>query len=328
MATSRRCSVQRPPAWATGPSKEEFLEEAERRVRAKLRVAPLRSGDGDIRSLFGKYDRDHSGLLSFEEIRLAVRKDLRIPPAAITDDELRAVFNKLDNDGSGHLDVDELLVFMSAAPRANGSLSPETEQKKMARIQRNLRVARNRMHPPCKNWKVFFEKLDVDDDSALSLHELMRAMRQELKLGPWDLSQDDVKLLFQEMDADGNDKISVSEFIAFLEECDALGSVSTSHLETRSQRENVWKPHSSLSESDLRPKTHHLRHRPHPQLAGVPRKTRSAPRLPGLARPGKDAPTLTSSFLGPGRFDPPVSRLSSTLYGTWSKQHLYRRALW
>lgn len=323
----RRCSVQRPPAWAAGPSKEEFLEEAERRVRAKLRVAPLRSGDGDIRSLFAKYDRDHSGLLSFEEIRLGVRKDLRIPPAAITDDELKAVFSKLDNDGSGHLDIDELLEFMSAAPQQQ-TYDPEAEAKKLARIQRNLRVARQKVHPPVKNWKVFFERQDLDDDASLSLHELLRAMRQELKLGPWDLSQEDVKLLFQEMDADGNDKVTINEFVAFLEDCDRQGSLSTSHLETRSQKENVWKPHSSLSQTDLRPQTHHLRQRPHALLSGVPRKTRSAPRLPGLIRTDRPLPPLTSSFSGPGRYDPPASRLCSTLYGTWSRQHLYRNAKW
>jgi len=70
------------------------------------------AGGQDWKTLFERYDRDHSGGLEFSEFCDAIRRDARISPAQVADGELREVFNFIDVDHDKQISCWEFVDFL------------------------------------------------------------------------------------------------------------------------------------------------------------------------------------------------------------------------
>lgn len=101
-----------------GDGKNEELS-AKRGVLAELR-AKIKSaaytgpGGRNWEVTFSRFDKDHSGELDEDEVRMAIRKACKIPPSVITDVDISALCELLDEDASGRISVAELVDFLLA----------------------------------------------------------------------------------------------------------------------------------------------------------------------------------------------------------------------
>ncbi|KAF4677937.1 hypothetical protein FOL47_008041 [Perkinsus chesapeaki] len=77
------------------------------RVRRRM-VSAMRSARLSVKDLFGRYDTDGDGTLSFQEFDRALRRDLKLSKRDATDRDIAAVFAWLDGDNTGSIDIGEL----------------------------------------------------------------------------------------------------------------------------------------------------------------------------------------------------------------------------
>ena len=107
---SSSCSSPSASASAVTPSARDlvFLRE----VSSKLKQASVfASGQQDAARLFGKYDVNHDGCLSQEELAIALRKQV----GGLDDNDLRMLWSVLDVNDDGDIDVDEFVNFVQRA---------------------------------------------------------------------------------------------------------------------------------------------------------------------------------------------------------------------
>ena len=64
---------------------------------------------------FKRWDKDKSGTLDLEELRVMVRKNLKIPPKELPDKDLLVLFNALDLSGDGHVELEDMSLFIDGA---------------------------------------------------------------------------------------------------------------------------------------------------------------------------------------------------------------------
>eukprot|EP00933_Yihiella_yeosuensis_P061091 TRINITY_DN6391_c0_g1_i1.p1 TRINITY_DN6391_c0_g1~~TRINITY_DN6391_c0_g1_i1.p1 ORF type:complete len:785 (-),score=139.13 TRINITY_DN6391_c0_g1_i1:163-2517(-) len=85
------------------------------KLRAKIKGASYTGSAGrSLETLFGRFDKDGSGQLDEDEVRLALRRTMRIPPSSITDAEISNLCNMLDADKSGQVSIGEIMAFLAA----------------------------------------------------------------------------------------------------------------------------------------------------------------------------------------------------------------------
>jgi hypothetical protein len=84
-------------------------------LRAKIKASAYTGPGGrDFMTTFARFDRDRSGELDEDEIRIALRTACKIPPSAVTDVEICALCELLDEDNSGTISIAELVDFILA----------------------------------------------------------------------------------------------------------------------------------------------------------------------------------------------------------------------
>jgi len=84
-------------------------------LRAKIKSAAYTGPGGrNLDVIFGRFDRDRSGELDDEEVRVAIRTGCKIPPDVITDVDIVALCELLDSDSSGSISIAELVDFLLA----------------------------------------------------------------------------------------------------------------------------------------------------------------------------------------------------------------------
>jgi len=85
------------------------------KFRAKIKAAAYTGHSGrQLDVLFSRFDKDRSGQLEFDEVRVALRRTLRITPSAISDDDIVSLCAMLDADRSGTVGINELVEFVGA----------------------------------------------------------------------------------------------------------------------------------------------------------------------------------------------------------------------
>jgi Ca2+-binding EF-hand superfamily protein len=84
-------------------------------LRLKIKGAAYTgTGGRDLGLTFARFDRDRSGELDEDEVRIALRRSCKIPPSVVSDIEIAAFCELLDEDGSGTISVKELVAFLLA----------------------------------------------------------------------------------------------------------------------------------------------------------------------------------------------------------------------
>lgn len=111
------------PSTNASPGRKRPLDPAVlERVRLRIRASASTGHAGkELNTIFGRFDKDSSGILSKEELRVALRKTLRIPPSVLSDADIGALCAALDADSSGSVSVAELVEFVSKEPAGSSS---------------------------------------------------------------------------------------------------------------------------------------------------------------------------------------------------------------
>jgi len=84
-------------------------------LRAKIKAAAYTGAQGrQLNVVFGRFDRNNSGVLDEDEVRRAFRRACRIPPSVVTDAEISSLCELLDEDKSGTISIQEITDFLCA----------------------------------------------------------------------------------------------------------------------------------------------------------------------------------------------------------------------
>jgi len=213
------------------PTDEESLEIL-RRVRSRIlmstyRVQGVAGGRADWRSVFGKYDLNHNGDLSLDELVRAVRAEMRIGPKELSNDDIGRLFRVLDVDNSGGVTITELLAFIHAtgiSMRQRREVTDDEVKKKLLRAAAKVGV-----QP--KDWLGLFQRYGQDGSSALTVSQLRQAVRRDLKLSQWEFTEQELRHLYSQLDGCGSSAAGVgaANLVAFLygqtEESCGIGSI-------------------------------------------------------------------------------------------------------
>lgn len=171
-------------------------------MRSRLKAASYKAGGEDWPSLFFSLDKDHSGILSWEEFRSCCRRVLRIQAE---DRGLRTVFRSLDMDASGEVSIQELVAFI---------MDP------VQRMQWRLQEAVNANG---EDWQAMIETHDKDKSGQISWTEF-QGMCEVLRITD-DKAQ--LQMVWEAVDRDKSGQISTQELMLFVAMEDKLPDQET-----------------------------------------------------------------------------------------------------
>mmetsp|Transcript_31619 Transcript_31619/g.50483 ORF Transcript_31619/g.50483 Transcript_31619/m.50483 type:complete len:190 (-) Transcript_31619:573-1142(-) len=117
-----------------------------------------------------------------------------------TEEEISAMFEQVDTDGSGMIDFEEFLDFLKIM---------ETGSYKMgsgSKVENNYDLSIS------ENWAYAFRIFDLDGDGFITPSEL----RQVLTNMGETLSEAEVCEMINEVDADGDGKLNMDEFVGVM----------------------------------------------------------------------------------------------------------------
>lgn len=210
------------------PLKPELLE----KLRTKVKAAAYTGTSGrQLDVIFGRFDRDHSGQLSDEEVRLALRRTLRIPPSTVPDHEIYSLCATLDADNSGQVSISELVDFVGVDPevskRTGKSLSalpvarkpppPPTvlEPEVAERLRAKIKAAAYTGHSG-RQLDVIFSRFDKDGSGQLEVDEVRKALRRTLRIAPLVITDAEISKLCATLDTDHSGSVSIKELMDFV----------------------------------------------------------------------------------------------------------------
>jgi Ca2+-binding EF-hand superfamily protein len=198
--------------------------------------------------VFQRVDKDHSGVLDMDELRIALRRTVRIPPSVISDPQIASLWEMIDKEGKGSLSITDLVDFLGAEPEVSkrtgrpfhgpmlqggGTTLPDVTPRKHNQPQKSrpyrpplkkaaLEEIRNHIKSAAytgvfgKQLDVIFGRFDKDGSGQLEDNELRQALRACLKIPPKMISDAQIWSLCAELDKDDSGAISIQELIAFV----------------------------------------------------------------------------------------------------------------
>ena len=107
-------------------------------------------------------------------------------------------------------------------------------------VERLSRMLNQKMEifpdPACREWFKLFQHVDDDGTGRISYKELAGMVREELRLGPSELREEELEGLWRALDADSSGWISAGEFGRFMRR----GEMTAEHLSpTREDRNRL-----------------------------------------------------------------------------------------
>lgn len=139
---------------------------------------------------FTMYDKNHDGKISLTEFADVI-SNLGLNP---TKDQLQRLMEEIDTDGSETVEFNEFVIWMSI------KMSPETKSDLENKVDLE------------NTFRIF----DEDGDRFITAKELKNVMN---KLGQT-LSDDEVNLMIQEADTDGDKRVNFKEFVQLMKKID------------------------------------------------------------------------------------------------------------
>jgi Ca2+-binding EF-hand superfamily protein len=202
------------------PYFEVHMESLKQRLRAS---APAME---DFVTIFVYYDEDKTGMLDLRELRALVRREARVTPEQLSDMDIEKLFCVMDTGRDGQISIEDFLNFMKSTS---------------ARFVKVVQAAKKKMLngvPHGTDWSKLFKTADADMSGFLSLPEMMMAVRLGGKINEKTLSNFEVEALFYSIDNDGNQTVTIAEFLNFLNAKDEpvpTGRTRTNTLNRRKQ---------------------------------------------------------------------------------------------
>eukprot|EP00927_Polykrikos_kofoidii_P032987 TRINITY_DN27954_c0_g1_i1.p1 TRINITY_DN27954_c0_g1~~TRINITY_DN27954_c0_g1_i1.p1 ORF type:complete len:1369 (-),score=259.62 TRINITY_DN27954_c0_g1_i1:327-4433(-) len=195
---------------------KDMLDMIRKRLQAALYQYGGRAG---IKAFLAKMDKDGSGELEEEEVRLAVRKMLKIPPSEISDEQIASLcYEHLDRDGSGTVDMDELLDFMAvsktkrAKKKKTGksvTVDPEVLEKVRSRLKASLCIREMK-------WNDIVAQLHREFPDAMDEEDVMRAVYITMQIPPLLMPNDLMSALFKGLNKTHANKTTVADLLSFV----------------------------------------------------------------------------------------------------------------
>lgn len=189
--------------------------------RAKIMIREKRQAD--LQALFEAYDSDGSGELGSTEI-VKIIEDFGIQPKTREEqDQIKEVLQEVDEDGSGSLEFNEFQTLI---------------QRILVRLQRmqrdnELRVAKELgfSTQQLKEYHKAFDTLDPEGGGHLNISSI----RQVLRMLHMNVSSDELRVVFQELDEDKSGFLEFSEFLKFIKMTEKKAGKWTTKQARRSQ---------------------------------------------------------------------------------------------
>lgn len=144
------------------------------------------------RDAFRKFDKNLDGTLDEQEVRNA----LRYLMVNLTDKQVAAVIDHIDQDGNRTISIDE---FLSQIFRG-----------RMQLLRHRFQAASYTLGG--MDFEALFRQYDRNNNSTMSFEEFERASRRALMLPKADLTESELRELFDHIDSDHDDVITLDEF--------------------------------------------------------------------------------------------------------------------
>jgi Ca2+-binding EF-hand superfamily protein len=176
----------------------------------QLESAAMAIGGPDWTELFGRLDKDSSGVLSLEELREAVRGLFRLPESVVPDGMVEAFFRAVDRDGSGGIVLEELVRFMS-------------ERKTQQLVHGCLESAAVSLGGP--DWSVLMGRLRKGNPLEVSMEAMREAVRSELGVTQAVLPDKALESVMQGLEGSSEDRVSMRGVERFLREKQVLRTI-------------------------------------------------------------------------------------------------------
>lgn len=158
----------------------------------------------ELQTLFETYDADGSGELGAAEI-VRIIEDFGIQPKTREEqDQIKEVLQEVDEDGSGSLEFNE---FQTLIQRILVRLQRMERDKEM-KVAQELGFSTNQV----REYHKGFDALDPDGTGQLNIS----AVRQVLRMLHMNISSDELRIVFEELDEDGSGFLEFIEFLHFI----------------------------------------------------------------------------------------------------------------
>jgi Ca2+-binding EF-hand superfamily protein len=195
------------------PDPEDEQESAEAVMENLCDAMQSEEGQGELKALFDKLDKNSDGKVGSKEWGRSVfqNKDLLAKYFGGSNmKEIASAFNRLDTNNSDLLTWDEFAAATKAEPK----------QEKKADVARSWALVRNvvsvmQTKDGSKEMQALFDKLDKDGDGKLSSREWGRSLfRNKDALNKYfgRANLRELGQMFSKIDANGNDSLSWDEF--------------------------------------------------------------------------------------------------------------------
>eukprot|EP00746_Dinoflagellata_sp_MGD_P000555 gnl/MRDRNA2_/MRDRNA2_100999_c0_seq1.p1 gnl/MRDRNA2_/MRDRNA2_100999_c0~~gnl/MRDRNA2_/MRDRNA2_100999_c0_seq1.p1 ORF type:complete len:1058 (-),score=200.87 gnl/MRDRNA2_/MRDRNA2_100999_c0_seq1:119-3292(-) len=159
----------------------------------------------ELTKIFDKYDRDHSGELSVEELS-PLLADLDMTPQNPEErDQLLLLVEYYDVDGTGEISFKEFECLYNRFVENKAAAQRRSEHKAAKKMGYDIKET--------DRIRGLFKKLDLDATGALGVKELHVAVGL---LGLGSLSKAGFEMLFDEIDVDNDGQLDFDEFLKLL----------------------------------------------------------------------------------------------------------------
>eukprot|EP00927_Polykrikos_kofoidii_P071118 TRINITY_DN67445_c0_g1_i1.p1 TRINITY_DN67445_c0_g1~~TRINITY_DN67445_c0_g1_i1.p1 ORF type:complete len:1316 (-),score=212.26 TRINITY_DN67445_c0_g1_i1:95-4042(-) len=205
---------------------EEQLSRIRRRLVAhsdwKLKVGRV---DWDWNQSFRQASGGDDKLQVADFLRM-IRRELRVQSHVLSDDDIQDLFNYLDVDGSSEVGPEEFRAFVMEQTGQHERLKHERFVEKrhiVANCDINEVIQRLRgrllaatQHLSIHDFDNVFRNYSSSGDGTTAINDFVWLLRSGLGLGMNEMSEDEIKVLFAQLDDNASGSIRYVEFVEFL----------------------------------------------------------------------------------------------------------------
>lgn len=175
-----------------------------------IREAAKQSREQDCETQFVRFDRDHNGQLSVQEVSVLFQEMGLAPTCRQGQDEIKRLLHNCDEDHSGELDLHEFQHLVQLVSEKLRSINRFREME----LGLSLKFTDSQV----REYRDFFWDIDKDGNGQLDMQELrtlMHMMRQRI-------DGDDLRLLMGKIDANNDGSVDFSEFLRLVHAIEQL----------------------------------------------------------------------------------------------------------